>query len=235
MAKDSGNRTSLSLVAVLCMVVPAHAQETRASLAEPKPARSRDRATELMRREAEAMIAEREKVFARLKELSPAPAPAPLPVGAWTEPVILLERLPTLRDGDEADVIAPPPKFVVAAQTFDCYILGGTGGLDLSRAYLESILTGRIEAIDRQRRLNPDQKTKLVLAGRGDIKRLFDRIEDERKQFELLRTDIRGCQRFLRELEPLWRTRRQTFDDGSLFAKTLKKMVEEDAAARTPM
>jgi len=230
-------KLQLSLIAILCMLAPAHAQETRASLPEPKPAQSPDRATELMRREVEAMIAEREKLFARLKELAPAPVPAPAPVGAWSEPVMMLERLPTLGDYDEADVIAPPqPKFVVAEQTFDRYIFGGTGGLDWSRDFLESILTGRIQAIDRQRRLTPDQKTKLVLAGRGDIKRLFDQIEDERKQFELLRTDRRGCQRFLRELQPLWRTMRQAFDDGSLFAKTLKKMVEEDAAvARTPM
>ncbi len=235
MAKDSGNRTSLSLVALLCMIVPAHAQDTRASRTEPKPARSVDRATELMRREVEALVAEREKVFARLKELSPAPAPAPPPVGAWTVPVILLERLPTQGDDDEADVIAQPPKFIVAEQTFDRFILGGAGGPDSSRAFLESILTGKIEAIDRQRRLPPDQKKKLVLAGRGDIKRLFDRIEGERKQLELLRTDLRGCQRFLRELQPLWRTRWQTFDDGSLFAKTLKKILEDAAAAHTPM
>jgi len=232
MDQDSRIRTSLSLVAVLCMIAPAHAQEPRASLAEPKPARSLDRATELMRREAEAMIAEREKVFARLKELRPAPppAPAPAPVEGWAVPFIIFERLPTLRDDDEADVIAPPrPKFVVAEQTFDRYILGGIGDLDSPRAYLESILTRRIEEIDRRCRLTSDQKKKLVLAGQGDIKRLFDRIEDQRKQFELLRTDFRGCQRFLRELRPLGRTMQEgPFDAASLFAKTLKKM------SRTP-
>jgi hypothetical protein len=226
MKQDSRIRTSLTLVAVLCLIAPAHAQETRASPAEPKPARSRDRATELIRREAAARAAEREKAFARLKELAPAPARAP--VGVWiVNPGILLEELPTPQDDDEADVIAPPPpRFVVAEQTFNQYILGGTGDPD-SRAHLESILTRRIEAIDRQRRLTPDQKTKLLLAGRGDIKRLFDRIEDERRQFELLRTDFRACQRFLRELRPLARTMQQgPFDDGSLFAKTLKTILE---------
>jgi hypothetical protein len=236
MKQDSGIPISLSLVALLGMIAPAHAQETRASLTEPRPTRSRDRATEFTRREAEARVSEREKVFARLKELSPPPALPRVAVEAGVvNPVILLERLPTVRDNDEADVLAPPPpRFVVAAPTFDRYILHSTGARD-SRVHLESILTRRIESIDRQRRLTPGQKTKLLLAGRGDIKRLFDRVEDERKQFEPLRTDFGGCLRFLHELQPLWNTMRQgPFDDGSLFGKTLKK-IEEDAAARTPM
>ncbi len=226
---------SLSVVALLCAIVPAHTQDTRSLLAEPNLARHRDRATELMRREAEAIIAEREKAFARHKELAPVPAPAR--VGVWTgQAVIVLDRLLTPRDhDDDADVIAQPqPKFVVAEQTFDRCIFGSTGGLDLSRAFMESTLTGRIRAIDQKRRLTTNEKTKLVLAGRGDIKRLFDQIEDQRKQFVLLKTDLRGCQRFLQDVQPLWRTMRRVFDDGSLFAKTLKKMVEDDNA-HSPM
>ncbi len=243
MKQDSRTRPALGLVFVLGMIAPAHAQETRASRTETKRARSVDRATELMRREAEAINAEREKLFKRLKELSPtpaparAPAPARVPVGAWVvHPFIMVEQLPTLPDDDEADVIArQQPKFVVARQTFDTYIFGSTGDLDSWRAHLESILTRKIAEIDRQRRLDPDQKTKLVLAGRGDIKRLFDRIEVERKQFEALRTDLRACQRFLRELPPLGRIMPQgPFDAESLFAKTLKKILEEDRNTRTP-
>jgi len=218
------------------MIASVYGQETRPSLSEPKPARFRDRATELIRREAAAMAADREKVFARLKELSPVPAPAR--VGVWMVHPGMFEELPTPRDDDdEPDGIAPPPRrFIVAKQTFNQYILGGAGDPD-SRAHLESLLSRRIEAIDRQRRLTPAQKTKLLLAGRGDIKRLFDRIEDERKQFELLRTDLRACQLFLRELQPLAQTMQQgPFDDGSLFAKTLEKMLKAEAAVtRTPM
>ncbi len=226
MEQHSGGRIPLSLVALICMIAPAHGQETKPPRAEPKPARSRDRATELLRREAEAAIAEREKVFAKIKELAPAPpvADARLRVagGVWmVRPFIMVEPLPAPRNDDENDVIAPPPRFVVARGTFDQYILVSTGNRD-SRAYLESILTRRVEAIDRQRHLTPDQRKKLVLAGRGDIKRLLDQIEDERKQFEQKRSDLQGCQRFLQGLEPLWATMRQgPFEEGSLFAKTL--------------
>ena len=51
--------------------------------------------------------------------------------------------------------------------------------------------------------LTPVQKNKLPLAGRRDIKRLLDRIEDERKTFEHLRTDLTRCQGFLMQLQPL--------------------------------
>ena len=51
--------------------------------------------------------------------------------------------------------------------------------------------------------LTPVQKNKLLLAGRRDIKRLLDRIEDEPKTFEHLRTDLTRCQEFLMQLQPL--------------------------------
>jgi hypothetical protein len=250
MAHNSCIRTSLGSVAVLCMIAAGHAQETTASLRPATPAESVDRSKALIRREAQARIAERERMFARLKEFSPAPAAAPQigPVillqrladdkpANWGNRVIAFERLRIVQvDDDEADVQAPPrPKLVIAEQTFDSFILGNFGGPNSTRAMVEDYQTRMIETILRQYRLSPDQRAKLVLAARGDVKRLFDRIEEDRKQFERLRTDIDRCVRFLREREPLASTfQRELFKAGSLFGKTLKKILEDDADTRLP-
>ena len=98
---------------------------------------------------------------------------------------------------------------------------------------MESLLTNKIDDIDRMSRLTPVQKKKLQLAGRGDIKRLLDRIEDERKTFEHLRTDLPRIEEFLMRLQPLRLTiRRGPFGSESLFAKTFKKMRDEENLVR---
>jgi hypothetical protein len=79
------------------------------------------------------------------------------------------------------------------------------------------------------------EKEKVVLPARGDVKRLFDRIHDARKQFELLRADLKSGQRFLQVLHPLHRVlRRDLYDAGSVFAKALKKIADEGDGARLP-
>src|SRR5262249_30995995 len=115
--------TSLSIVAALCLILPAYSQDTKLSLSGPKGTHSPDRAWAFVRREAKARIAERGRESTRIKKLPSQP------VGglAFTS-VILLEPPRTLQDA-EADVIAPPrPRFVVAEQTFDRYFFGNTGG-----------------------------------------------------------------------------------------------------------
>ena len=53
----------------------------------------------------------------------------------------------------------------------------GHGDPDGARRRLESRLKSRIEQIDRVCKLTPEQRNKLNVAGRGDIKRAFARIE----------------------------------------------------------
>jgi len=226
-------RRSLKFAAVLCMIAPAESQQTQTGDSASKVARHPQRATALIRRETEVGIAERDKIFARLKELARASSRL-----RGVNPAIMLERVASKPDDDEADVAAPPrSRFMIAERTFDRYVLGGMADPDSARAYLESVLTERIDAIDPQHRLTPDQRNKLLLAGRGDIKHLFDQIEEERREFKRLRTDVRGCQIFLRELEPLVLSVQQgPFDADSLLAKTLKKMSAESAVVgRTGM
>jgi hypothetical protein len=208
-----------------------------------------------MRRESKAGIAERDRVFDRIKELAPAQVVAPnvrqdivmravpnhmeIRVVQWRpNQFIILQRLPTLEidDDEDADRNAPARrKYVVAEQTFDHFIFGSLGGRDLARAFVEAHQTQRIQTIVRQHHLNADQEKKLVLAARGDRKRIFDQVDDARKQFMFLRTDPDRCQHFLQDLQPVDNTVRQRlFDAGSLFAKTLKKISEEIDHGRSP-
>ena len=98
-----------------------------------------------------------------------------------------------------------------------------------ARVHGEAVLAQLFDQIEHVRKLTPVEKQKPVLAGRGDLKRLFDRIEDRRRTFESLRTDVDRCERFLVTLEPLRRRLvRGPIEAESLFFKTLKKLVNED-------
>jgi hypothetical protein len=75
------------------------------------------------------------------------------------------------------------------------------------------------------RKLTDSQRAKLRLAGRGDIKRFFDAVEDKRREFERDRHSLRTGLEALRRLEPLSQVFNEgPFGDGSLFAKTLNGM-----------
>jgi hypothetical protein len=223
----------------------SHAQER---IESPNPARPQpavNRAAAAVRREAEAGIKLREKEFARLKAHPPAPlelqhvviqvvnanrAGAPFPVNMrfqrgrvpiWLAPIPARNDL---LDDDEPS----EPQLLVAPEAFDFNLFGSTGDVHSARTHLETMLTSKIDAIDRMSHIAAVQKKKLLLAGRGDIKRLIDRIEDERKTFEQVRTDLTRCEEFLTRLEPLrWMIFHGPFGPDSLLSKTLNKMRDE--------
>jgi hypothetical protein len=99
--------------------------------------------------------------------------------------------------------------------------------------HLERLLQTRLDAATREHKLTLPQRAKLQLAGRGDIKRFFDQVEDRRREFETERRVYKNGLAALRRLEPL----RQVFQDGpfgdsSLFAKTLQRINDEQGAGR---
>ena len=223
-------------IAVACVVLTSTAPLALAQArvpARPAPCVSRpaEIAKEAMRKEAEADKTRREQDFARIEALKPAPRQEVVigPAG-----ISMLRVLDEQDQEDEPDENAPAERrFVVAEETFDRWLFGSTGDAESGHAYFEILLQRRLNDVNLVRELTPLQRKKLVLAGRGDIKRLFDRIEEERKEFHLVRTDFDRCGRFLRELQPLRVTIRQgPFEFGSIFAKTLKKMLDEGQLAR---
>jgi hypothetical protein len=189
-----------------------------------------------MRLEAEAREKQRLEAFARIKALPPAPREQLEIVAGQIVAGGVVVRLvrDEPEDGEEPDENAPKaPRAVVSEDSFDRVLFGSTGDAESGRAYMESILKQKIEELGQVRRLTTAQWKRLLMAGRGDIKRLFDRIEEERKEFTLLRTDADRCVDFLRELQPLRLAIRQgPFELGSIYAKTLRKMLDEGELAR---
>ena len=82
-------------------------------------------------------------------------------------------------------------------------------------------------------KLTDSQRTKLRLAGRGDIKCLFDQVEDRRRDFEKDGHNFRAGLAALQRLDPLTQVYREgPFGDGSLFSKTLFKINDDQKAGR---
>lgn len=99
------------------------------------------------------------------------------------------------------------------------------------RKHLDEILQDRVEATVRHDKLSATERAKLLLAGRGDIKRYFDQVEDRRRAFEVER------QRYQAGVDALHRLYDLShlydvgpFGDDSLFARVLVK-INTDAKA----
>jgi len=98
---------------------------------------------------------------------------------------------------------------------------------------LETLLEQKIAVVDRVCALKDTQKQTLLLAGRGDNKRIMDRFEKIEMQFQLVKNDPDKVNALEREVEPFTRGSRPGFrNDGSLFVKTLERTLTADQFAR---
>ncbi|MGO9915326.1 MAG: hypothetical protein ACLQIB_11515 [Isosphaeraceae bacterium] len=111
-------------------------------------------------------------------------------------------------------------------------VLGGPTSIETAREILEFRLQRQLEETDRECRLAPDQKKKLELAGRGDIKHFLDRINEVRTQFLAVERDRNEVSVLLRESRS-FRSALTTgvFGEGSLFAKTFARVIGPQQAA----
>jgi hypothetical protein len=94
-------------------------------------------------------------------------------------------------------------------------------------------LRQKILSIDAICTLTDDQQRRLQLAGRGDIKRLIDRIEEIATHLNRAGQEPAPVEDRLLELERIKRGVKTEFsDDGSLFAKVLKRILTVEQNAR---
>ena len=120
-------------------------------------------------------------------------------------------------------------KMALAKENFDRWVFDGTNSEQTRKAHLHSILSTKITLYGIGRVLKPEQIEKLRLAGSGDIKRFFDRVEESRSEFEAVRKDYNAGRLALNQLEPLSSEYQVgPFGPGSFLEKTLRKM-ETDA------
>jgi hypothetical protein len=137
------------------------------------------------------------------------------------------------QDGDAPDdePVAPQRLFMEEAQ-FEQWIYGGRPNAAEGRKYLETQLDLRIQTLDRVCTLTKQQKEKLLLAGRGDIKHLFDRAAVVKKNFQTIKNDQNKFHEIVLEVQPLQLAfQKGAFGSDSLLSKTLKRTLNETQAA----
>jgi hypothetical protein len=190
-------------------------------------------------------LAEREKrQRARLDRIRAIP---PAPPVVFDAIAIRNERLAPDVELHLEEVPAPPldpddpfqpaaaarPVIAVAAEDFDRAVLGGINGEQERRDNLNAWLARSVDQAARDHGLSARERERLRLAGRGDIKRFFDAVDERRRQFEAVRTDVKAAIASLRGLRPLASAfRTGPFGGGSLFEKTLTKILQDRQARR---
>jgi hypothetical protein len=114
---------------------------------------------------------------------------------------------------------------------FDQWVFGnmGLGNAGAARNRLDSLLTLNVDDLERTCGLAPVQKKKLLLAGRGDIKRFFDRIEEVRKRFTKNQNDQNQFAQLWQEVQPLRNAYHAGFfGEESFYAKALKATLNPE-------
>jgi len=123
-------------------------------------------------------------------------------------------------------------QFVVADENFDQWVFGGRGNAAAIRKRFDSQLVLQVEELERMCGISEVQKKKLHLAGRGDIKRLFDQVEELRKKFQLVKNDQNKFNEFWQDVQPFQVVFSQgAFGPGSFFDKTLKNTLSSEQSA----
>jgi hypothetical protein len=109
----------------------------------------------------------------------------------------------------------------------DQWVFGRFGGSGGARNKLDSSLKLRIEDLDRSCHISDLQKKKLLLAGRGDVKRFFDKIEEVKRKFQNGQNDPNA--NIWQEIQPLQlELNTGLFGDDSIYYKTIRRTLDGD-------
>jgi hypothetical protein len=121
---------------------------------------------------------------------------------------------------------------VLERENFDRWLFNGGQSEETCLRHFDDILHAKVEMATGKHKLTDPQRAKLRLAGRGDIKRFFDQVQDRRTAFEVERQSVNSGLAALRRLDELSRLCRVgPFGDGSLFVKTLHRINDDQEAA----
>lgn len=117
-------------------------------------------------------------------------------------------------------------------ETFDQWVFGQRTP-NASRTRLLSLLMLQIEDVDRICGLSDAQKAKLELAGKGDVKHLYDRVAEKKRKFQLVKNDRNKIGNIFQEIQPLQSAFNSgPFDDSSIFFKSIKGTLDDAQAAK---
>ncbi len=148
--------------------------------------------------------------------------------------MITLERdAPVKEDDPQAAGPIDLMTAVLGPENFDRWLFSDELSEGDRRRHLEDILDAKLGIAVFRSKLNYAQTMKLHLAGKGDIKRFFDQIAERKNLFEVERRDFNSGCAALFGLDPISELyQKGPFGDGSLFAKTLKRIKDDKKAGR---
>jgi hypothetical protein len=136
---------------------------------------------------------------------------------------------------EEAAPAAAPARFdAFNGFNFDQWVFGNLGGgnAGMVRNKLDARLELEVDDIERSCGLTPVQKKKLLVAGRGDIKRFFDRLEELRRKFDKLRNQQNALGMIWQDVQPLQAgVNSGLFGGDSIFAKALRTTLTPEQIA----
>jgi hypothetical protein len=134
------------------------------------------------------------------------------------------------QEADDDEPQKPPPRRRKAAPVEETWAFGMKRAD--AQARLDSRLTLEIERIERCCRITEEQKKKLQVTGRGDLKRFLDRVDEVRRK----RRDAGGNQAQRNEIDMEMQSLQTRLTEeppvqGSMFAKTLTRTLSDDQMA----
>lgn len=149
-------------------------------------------------------------------------------------------RIARAQDDEVVDDDKAPPGnaaaavFIPQVQNFDQmdqWVFGRLGGSAGARNKLDASLLVRIDDLDRVCGITAAQKHKLRLAGRGDIKRFFDKVEALKRKFQQGQNDPN--MNIWQEIQPLQtELNAGLFGDDSIYAKTIRRTLNPEQTSR---
>jgi hypothetical protein len=112
---------------------------------------------------------------------------------------------------------------------FERYVFQQDQSAERARHKFESMLTSRVDEMERTCELTLTQMRKLQLMGHGDIKRFFDNYERAKARFKAVNNDVNRLQEIQPDLAPLRVTLQGgPFTDDSLLCKSLRTTLTEE-------
>jgi hypothetical protein len=139
-------------------------------------------------------------------------------------------------DPPEAEIgeNAPLPGGQIEAADATVYrwVFGAGSNASSARTELDTLVLQKIAIVDRVCGLTDTQIKKLELAGRGDVTRLIDRIEEIGMRFQVVKDELDKVGALFLEARPLKRGLRPGFSDASLFAKSVKTTLTAEQFAK---
>jgi hypothetical protein len=139
----------------------------------------------------------------------------------------------------EEDQPQPPVNVVVRGFTaqvqnfdqVDQLVFTRWGGSASARAKLDAALLMRITEVDHACGISEAQRSKLHLAGRGDIKRFYDKVEAVKRKFQRGQNDPNS--NIWQDIQPLQAELNSgLFGDNSIYAKMIRRTLNPEQSAQ---